>query len=487
MRASRGSREALSGSASRRRGAVGLGLLLAAALAFGADVPFETPPIVLSAAEILPAELVEGENHKVDDRVENDGYMNHYEISSKYGEFTAEGNAALRVRVAEIDAIAQLTEITRSEAFADAVKLSATNQYRAAKNVVEHPKETAKGLPGGVKRFVKRTKRKVEDLHDDAKEEYAEYKEEKAEKKAAEAEKQEKIDSGELPPEETKSTTEQAEEFWEDDGKELAKKGAEAGETYALDWIGYARARIRYARELGVDPYTDNPVLNKQLNRVSQAATAGGLTMRLVPVPHFEVLSYMKDANQLVWKMDPLDLRMHNEELLYAMGVSEEAVEALYDNKHQSPSLITFMVTSLVALEGVDGRTSWIELAREVGSHVEASYLVRAINFLAEYHERRSKLEKIVVSENYPRARTVNDRVVIAVPMDFVHWTEDLAVLVASQTESLRARERAEAIEAWVEGEVSDAARRGLESHGFEVHPRSFFGLKVDFAEGGGA
>ncbi len=470
-----------------RRG-VGLGLaatLSVAALAVAQD--YENPPIALSASDLLPAELLKGAHHEVADRVENDGYMNHYTLSTEYGDFTAEGNVALRVRVAEIEAIAQLMEITRSEAFVEAMKASATKQYRSAQAVIENPKETAKGLPGGVKRFVKRTKRQAEDLYDTGKEEYAEYKEDQAEKKAKEAEKQAKIDSGELPPEEKKSTTEKAEEFWEEDGKDLAKKGGEAGEKYALDWIGYSGARRRYSKELGVDPYTDNAVLNKQLNRVSQAATAGGLTMRLVPVPRFDLLSYMKDANELVWKMDPLDLRMHNEEQLYAMGLSEASVEALYDNKHQSGSLITFMVNSLVALDGVEGRTDWVELARGAGSRVEAEYLVRAINFLAEYHGRKTPLEKIVVNEHFPRARSTEGRIVFAMPMDYLHWTEDLAGLVGSRTETLRAAENPTALEVWVEGNVSETARRGLEEHGYEVHQRAFFGLKVDFGEGGDA
>ena len=39
----------------------------------------------LSAADILPADLLKGEHYTLDDRVRNDGYLNYYTISSDYG------------------------------------------------------------------------------------------------------------------------------------------------------------------------------------------------------------------------------------------------------------------------------------------------------------------------------------------------------------------------------------------------------------------
>ena len=39
----------------------------------------------LSAADILPGDLLKGQHHTVDDRMRNDGFLNYYTIKSHYG------------------------------------------------------------------------------------------------------------------------------------------------------------------------------------------------------------------------------------------------------------------------------------------------------------------------------------------------------------------------------------------------------------------
>ncbi len=74
------------------------------------DSSYETPQ-ERKAADILPAELLEGEHHSVDDRVRSDGYLNYYTITSDYGEFEAVSTATLRIRIGEINALAELDEL----------------------------------------------------------------------------------------------------------------------------------------------------------------------------------------------------------------------------------------------------------------------------------------------------------------------------------------------------------------------------------------
>ena len=458
--------------------------LLAVGPPVGAQGPYETPPFELVASEILAPDLVEGEHHTVAEKVTNDGYMNSYVIDTEFGQFTAEGTSHLRTRIGEISAIAQLVEVSRTDAFADAVAKSATRQYRAAKQVIDEPVDTAKGIPGGVSRFVKRTHRQVKDLAEEADESYDEYKEDRAEKKAKKAEEEAAREAGELPPEEKKSTTEQAEEFWEEDGKDAAEKGGDMAVAYGKKWSGYTGSRRQWAQELGVDPYTDNEVLNKELNRVSEAAAVGKLGMKLVPIPKVSALGYLGDANELVWKMDPLDLRMRNEKVLYEMGISEAMVEALYENKHQTPSTITVMTNALAALDGVEGRQAWIERAAAADSKIEATYMMRAVNFLAAYHQKKRPIARVVGGEHYPQGLSADGRLVFVAPMDYVHWTEELATLVARKLPEMEKETGAARNEAWIEGTVSEAARAGLEQHGFEVHPGAFAGLEVTFGEG---
>ena len=409
--------------------------------------------------------------------------MNHYEIETPYGTFTAEGNAALRIRIKEIDALAQLEDVTKTKAFADALKRSATSQGRAIAETVQHPVESAKGIPGGVSRFVKRTARKAKDLKKDGEEGYQEVKEYQEKKKAEKAEEAAGQDSQTETPPDEKSTIEQGQEWWDEKGEDYAKKGAEIAKDQSKDWIGYTDARRHWAKELEVDPYTDNAVLSKELHRVAQAATVGDFAMRWVPVPHLEVLGTMGDVNDLVWDTNALDLRMRNEKLLYGMGASEELVEALYDNDHQSPTLIMVLVDALTQLVGVEGRVFWIEHAASSESRIESEFHLRAVNFFAAYHEQKRPLASVVNGRLYPSGLTTDGRLVLVAPVDHLHWTEDIAEVIEVSTARLGNRTGAEIFEGWIEGGCSDNTLRALEGLGYEVHTNSFLGLNVTFGE----
>src|SRR5215218_9771843 len=78
--------------------------LLSATTPAVAQQGYEPSP-VLSASKILPPELLSGPNHRVQERVTNDGYLNTYQIDSKFGTFTAVSTAVLRKRIGEINAM----------------------------------------------------------------------------------------------------------------------------------------------------------------------------------------------------------------------------------------------------------------------------------------------------------------------------------------------------------------------------------------------
>jgi hypothetical protein len=451
-------------------------LLLAVFLAASAvsEGPYEEPPILLTAAEAAPAKQLKGEHHEVRNGVENDGLMNNYIIETEFGLFEAEGNFQLGKRVMEIEAIAQLKEVTRTEAFTKALQASATRQVRGAQQAIEQPVETAKGIPGGVSRLVKRTKRKAEDLSETAKEEYAEYKEEKAEKKAREEEEQAAREAAEARGE-TLAEPEKEPSVTSEEAKEAAKKGAEYGEEYAKKWAGYTQNRRRWAAELGVDPYSDNQVLNEELYRVAQAAAAGSLTMKFVPVPKIGVLGDLRDISQLVWTQDPLDLRMRNEALLYEMGVTEAQVEAMYENKYQTPTSTTFLTDALSRLDGVEGRELFIEVAAKTDSVAQTEFVARAATFFAGYHENTARIERL---GNWafpvPQAVTENSRLVLALPVDRLHWTQAVAQVFETRLAEARETTGTGVVEAWLSGGCSERALEGLRAAGVDVHTDSF-------------
>ena len=261
--------------------AVALAAILAPAAVGQASGDFETPP-VLEAAELVDASLLEGPHHKVDPEARNDGFMNHFQIRSDFGDFSAESEELLAVRVHEVAALAKMAEISRTEAFADALARSVSRQITADRNVATDPVGTVKGLPEGLnKRFrgmyykAKKTGKKIkqeveEELEDDSPAEAAET--EAAETEAAES------------------------------GKSSTDKAVDTVKKYG----GWDSAKRQLARSLGVDPYSTNPALQAELERLAGAAFAGGLTFKFA-MPSVTGLSEVEKANSLVWDTPPED------------------------------------------------------------------------------------------------------------------------------------------------------------------------------------
>ncbi len=66
-------------------------LALQPSFTMAAQPGFESLP-VLSASKILPPELLSGPNHRVQEKVKNDGIVNIYTIDSRFGTFSDGGH-----------------------------------------------------------------------------------------------------------------------------------------------------------------------------------------------------------------------------------------------------------------------------------------------------------------------------------------------------------------------------------------------------------
>src|SRR5262245_46972916 len=121
-------------------------------LALAAGSQFESPP-VLPAEVLAPASLLSGPGFHVGRRVPTDGLMGHFTINSNVGVFHPVSVEMLRIRVAEIPAIIELTKTSKSKVFAQALASNAARPVQAAAQMVTHPVDTVTGLPSGVGRF----------------------------------------------------------------------------------------------------------------------------------------------------------------------------------------------------------------------------------------------------------------------------------------------------------------------------------------------
>jgi len=433
----------------------------------------ESPPLELAARERAPAALLSGPHHRVVDPVVNDGFMDRWTIASDWGEMTAASDALLRVRVHEIGALAELAEVTNSDAFREAFEKALTGRFYAAREVVQHPIETAKRIPSGVSRMIKRTTRRVRNLSERAEEKAEDLEESREEKRRQEEAEAAAREAGEEPAAESDEERAARREEQLEQAKGVASDVGEEGKRQFQRLVGYRKARLAWAKELGVDPYGDNEPLDEELFRVAAASAAGGLPIRFAPIPNVPGLDELAGVNSLVYDLDGLDLRLRNEAIFFDLGFTRPQVDRLYDARVWGDTLITDLADATKRLGEVSNLELLFEWALEAADRDEARFQAAVARQLADVHEARSPIARLVAFDNLLGARLADGAAVLPLAVDRLAWTETAAALLADAGEAFEIRE-GEALELRLLGDASPAARAAIAARGVRLAERGF-------------
>ena len=405
------------------------GLLAGIALA---QDDFETPR-TLSASEVLPDELRRGDLHQVDDAVRNDGYLNYYTIRSDYGDFEAAGTALLRIRVAEIRALAELDELSRTEVFIEAAADAGVGQLRTIKQFAARPIDTIVGIPAGIGRFLTRTTRQAGDglraardlLSDD--------------------------DAG------------------SDDGTATERVG-NAATSLAGSYFGVTTAERQWHRKLGTDPYTSNGVLREAVSSVAWADRLGRFGIRQAGIPRIPGVDVIDDVNDVVWSSDPYALRDLNRARLLDAGADDELIAAFFENPSLSPTLQTYLIAAIADLDGVAGRDGIVRQSLVTRSETEARFFAESVVLLAWYHRNQAAIESLGAELAIPTGVKADGGTAMLLAADLVYWTEATAAAASRHVSSRDASTVPHAHEIWLTGGVSDRARVELTALGWDIH-----------------
>src|SRR6266487_3959076 len=107
--------------------------------------------------------------------------------------------------------------------------------------------------------------------------------------------------------------------------KGIGKKGdSNAAEGSKMQqMIGFSDTKRKVAISLGVDPYSSNTVLQRELDGISWASFAGGLTFQVATLPiggpALTVAGVTSTFQDVLREKSPTDLKIMNRKLLYDM------------------------------------------------------------------------------------------------------------------------------------------------------------------------
>lgn len=399
-------------------------LLAAAILAFGGDA---LASVVCSdgrmpAAELAPPTLLGAEDFRVQPCAELLGGMAQF-VLEPYGpgsgaveprELRVESLDMLELRVAEMETLRRLRAMGAVGTAGRSAARSLRHTGEALVGVVTRPIESVVGLPAGVLRvFGRRAARlgqQASAVGDDAIDAWSRDPRFDTSLRPREA--------GPLPPE--------PEPWWSNGGDVAIGLGKR--------WLGYSAARRELGQALGVDPYSSNPWLEAEMDRLAWSALVGrrgaGFGLGHVGGVAAGVLGYSGRIHRMVWEKPPEQVTEWNAARLAALTCAADVQKAFLDNGRYSPTLQTQAVDALLELVPQRGCDEFLGLAASVEREAEARFVVDALHLMVAARPRFP-----THFEAFGEALVLRDgeeRLWLALPVDLLTWTPETARFFAA-------------------------------------------------------
>jgi hypothetical protein len=379
----------------------------------------------LKASEILRPEFLKGTYFSVREEVPTFSGANHFTIDSEFGVFEAEGNEMLVRRIDEINAIARLKEVSRTDEFKGALVKAAKGPAAAAKQIVTDPVNAVTNVPKGVMKFMGRIGESVKGI-----------------------------------------------------GQKHQDDDPEGSQLQQI--IGFSDAKRKVAISLGVDPYSTNIVLQHELDGIAWASFAGGATFTLATVPisgaagtALTITEVSGDFDQMLKEKSPTDLTILNRKSLLAMGASEKETERFLANNTFSPSEQTAFVLNLRSLAGAANRRALVRLAGNTcSSEADAIFCVQTATLMSKLHKSSTPLARVEMLGDFPGCVAKDGTTVVALQWDYAAWTPGADRFSKEVQKFAATAPRNKKVLVALSGDVSPRLRQELEGRGFTVRDR---------------
>lgn len=439
-------RRAGAGTSGRAASVIALCLALDPAAAAHA---YEREP-VLDAATLVSPSLLSGPGWSVAPQAQVVGYQARFTLRTPYGEVQAESVEMLALRVAELPAVEALHAATASEVFARSAAAAVEAQGRAAARVARDPLRTLARLPQGVARYFGARLRgwgeRARKLGDKA----------------------------------GRRIFEQGDPYDDVDAAMSAARGEPVPRRWhdrprkeALNLVkgelDFGRARRAWARRLGIDPQTTNPLLRPRLDALSWMAVGGtqaaGVGMASIGGTAVELLDAGGRVHAAVWELDPPDLRARNRARLSRWCHDGALLHRFLRHKAFNAQLQTALAETTRALQPSRGCDALLETALMAGTEQEARFVVNALSLLRHYLGSRAH-----GGELRPVGATLaflsrDGELLLPLAVDHLSWTGQMHAFFAREAVAHAPRTLL------VTGAISLRAQRELTARGWSLVP----------------
>ena len=406
-------REALAFTAA---GVIAAGASMRGARAAGAFEEFQPRPV----GQVVPPDLIQGPHFHLTQNVRTYDCLNQFVATSDYGVFSAGSDTMLRRLVKEINAISVLQGITTTQAYGQAVEQAAMGSVRGVENLVTQPVQTAEAVPNAIFDVFARAGSAIESNQDN-------------------------------------ETT----------------KYEDSAAAQLLQMSSYKRD---YCKQLGVDPYSSNPVLQKQLNSVAWAAAMGNLTVGAATMVSgsaaISAFSYARNIDQAIDTVNadpPAELMRRNREMLNQMGINPALQEEFLSQQQYSPRAKTLLISALAAMQNTEGRASMLDVACTAPNETAAIFYQQMAELLNSYDEKIAPITKLARYNRLTIGYEQSGRAVMLAPLDWVVWNEKAANAATRLAEGWHLKPGGDTLQLWITGTASPRFAKEARALGVQV------------------
>ena len=388
-----------------------------------AEAVFEELP-ELQASEILKPEFLKGPHFVVREPVPTGSGMNQFTIDSDFGVFEADGNEMLLQRLKEIEAIARLREVSRTDQFKNSLVAAAKSPLNSAKNIARDPAQAISNVPKGIMKFLGRAKETVGNI-----------------------------------------------------GK---GGGGDIGDRDRMkDAIGYSDKKRKIALEMGIDPYTTNTVLQKQLDDLAWASWAGGFGFTVATLPisgaagaALTVTNVNSTVEDLLHEKSPDELEQINRATFRAMGASASDIERILHGGAFTPTEATSFAVHLKALKGVANRGAFVKAAAQKSTTEADALFCVYTAALMDHINQKTPIARIVMLGDFPICVAKDGTILVALQWDYAAWTSGAAAFTNEVQKFAGKSGQGAHVTVDLSGDVSPRLREELEKRGITLQDR---------------
>jgi hypothetical protein len=256
--------------------------------------------------------------------------------------------------------------------------------------------------------------------------------------------------------------------------------GGDIGDgTKMKDAIGYSDKKRKIALQMGIDPYTTNTVLQKQLDDLAWASWAGGFTFSVATLPIsgaagaiLTVTNVNSTVEDLLREKSPSELEQINRATFRAMGASASDADRILNGGAFTPTEATTFAVHLKALKGVANRGAFVKAAAQKSTtEADALFCVYTAALMDQINQK-TPIARIVMLGDFPICVAKDGTIIVALQWDYAAWTSGAANFTDAVQKFAGKSGQSAHISVDLSGEVSPRLRQELEKRGMTVQDR---------------